>query len=138
MSNHDTSSHRIAARPLRALGYHITSRVRCAARYARYPKVSIHEAAKVFGVSTGGVWNAWCRIYPCQAPPLMDRDKAERRKGCLACGATDHHSRHGRCSPSAMALRLISGGLSVRQAADRVGATPQSVYKARKYQRRAA
>lgn len=135
MSNHDTSTHRIAARPLRALGYHVTSRVRCAARYARLAGVSIHEAAQVFGISAGGVWNAWARIWPCRPQPLSDR---HQRPTCTACGQRGHLAINGKCSPSELALRLVRAGMTVRAAADRVGTTTQAVYAARDHRRRAA
>lgn len=134
-SNHDTSTHRLAVKPLRALGYHITSRVRCAARYAKLAGCSIHEAAQVFQISAGGVWNAWRRIYPLRPQPITDRRK---RPTCTACGATGHLAVNGKCSPSELALRLVAGGLSVRDAADRIGTTTQAVYAARDHRRRVA
>lgn len=54
----------VAVRKLRAAGVYVTSRVRCAARYAALTDSTIHEAAQAFGIHAGGVWNAWERIYP--------------------------------------------------------------------------
>lgn len=51
-------------RVLRAAGMHVTSRVRCAARYAALTGGTINEAAKEFGIAAGGVWQAWERMYP--------------------------------------------------------------------------
>jgi hypothetical protein len=51
-------------RVLRASGVHVTSRVRCAARYAALTGSTINETAQAFGLQAGGVWAAWGRIYP--------------------------------------------------------------------------
>lgn len=59
----------LRAREMRLAGMYVTSRVRCAARYAALVDVTIYDAAKVFGVSAGGVWHAWARIYPTIPQP---------------------------------------------------------------------
>lgn len=130
-SNH---TYRGEARRLRALGYYVTSRVRCAARYAAIAGCSIHEAAQVFGISAGGVWNAWERIYPTRKHPLS---AVHQRPTCSACGQRGHLAVNGRCSPSEVALRLVADGVSVREAALHLKLTTQAVYCA-KYQRRRA
>lgn len=65
-------SRRGLARRMVAHNWYVTSRVRCAARLAHLTSLSIHEAAGVFGVSAGGVWNAWERIYPNEPQPRRD------------------------------------------------------------------
>ena len=125
----------MTTRAMRSAGYHTTSRVRCAARYAALTGCSIHEAAQVFAVNAGGVWNAWDRIYPDVPQPTSDR----KRPGmCSACGATGHLAVRGRCSPSELALRMVRGGTTVAKAADRLGLTTGAVYAARDQRRRAA
>jgi hypothetical protein len=54
---------------LRRRGFYVTSRVRCAARYAALVGCSIAVAASVFRVSAGGAWLAWGRIYPLIEQP---------------------------------------------------------------------
>lgn len=132
MSHH---TYRGEARRLRAAGYHVTSRVRCAARLARITDLSIHEAAQIFGVSAGGVWNAWARLYPCQPQPTSSR---RQRSRCTACGEQGHLAVRGKCSPSQLALRFIEAGATVIEAADRFGLTKAGVYAAREQRRRAA
>lgn len=53
-----------SAMAMRRSGIHITSRVRCAVRFAVLTGSTIHEAAQVFGISAGGVWLAWERMFP--------------------------------------------------------------------------
>ncbi len=110
-------------------------RVRCAARLARITDLSIHEAAQVFGVSAGGVWNAWARLYPCVPQPVSPQRKRSR---CAACGGHGHLAVNGRCSPSQLALRMVEGGATVIEAAGRFGLTTQAVYCALEQRRRAA
>lgn len=119
----------------RALGCYVTSRSRCAARYAALVGCSIYEASKEFDVSAGGVWHAWSKIYPgVPHPTSMKR----RRVRCSACGRTGHLALHGRCSPSEIARRMLAGGATAREAADHTGITTAAVYAAREWQRRAA
>lgn len=49
---------------MRKAGLHVTSRVRCAARFAKLTGSTIYEASKVFEINVGGVWLAWERMYP--------------------------------------------------------------------------
>lgn len=44
-------------------GIRVTTRSRCAARYAFLVGCSITVAAKTFGISSGSVWAAWHRLY---------------------------------------------------------------------------
>lgn len=141
---------RIESKPLRALGYHVTSRVRCAARYAKLTRCSIREAAETFEINPGAVWNAWDRIYPHLAQPIsadrkpptpMIGPRRERHRGppvCSACNEIGHVAIHGRCSPSELAVRMVRGGASVQEAADAVGVANQTVYAALQNRRRAA
>lgn len=119
----------------RALGCYVTSRSRCAARYAALVGCSIYEAAKVFGLGAGAVWNAWARIYPGVAHPTSDK---KQRAQCAACGKFGHLALQGRCSRSEIARLLLSYGATPRQAADASGISTAAVYKAREYGRRAA
>lgn len=116
-------------------GIRATSLSRVAARYARLARVSIAEAAQAFGLNPGAVHNAWSRIYPTRPHPLRDKNK---RPKCSACGQSGHLAVRGKCSPSAIALRLLQGGMSVRDASDQTGITTQAVYKAREWRRRSA
>jgi hypothetical protein len=52
------------ARDLRRMGYHVTSRTRCAVRFAALTDCTITDAAHEFSVNPGAVWNAWERTYP--------------------------------------------------------------------------
>lgn len=122
-------------RDMRSRGWHTTSRVRCAARYAALTGCSIHEAAQVFSVNAGGVWNAWGRIYPDVPQPTSSQ---RRPATCSACGATGHLAVRGRCSPSELALRLIEGGTTAKEAAHRMGISAAAIYAARDQRRRAA
>lgn len=132
MSHH---TYRGEAREIRATGYYVTSRVRCAARLARITDLSIYEAAQAFGVTAGGVWNAWARLYPELPQPTSPR---RQRPTCSACGERGHLAVHGNCSPSQLALKLVASGDTVRIAADRVGVSTATVYAAREQRRRAA
>lgn len=129
------SNHRSATNALRALGYHVTSRVRCAARFARLTGCSIYEAAQMFGLNAGAVHNAWSRIYPTRPHPVADRHK---RPTCTACGQTGHFAVRGQCSPSQLALQFVASGATVIEAANRFGLTKQAVYCAMEHRRRAA
>lgn len=113
----------------------MTSRVRCAARFARLTGCSINEAALTFGINPGAVWNAWSRIYPCRPHPTSQR---RRQQTCTACGEVGHRTVNGRCSPSQLALQFVAAGATVIEAADRFGLTKQAVYAARDHRRRAA
>ena len=128
-------NHRSESNALRKLGYHVTSRCRCAARYARITGSSICDAAIAFGVNAGGVWNAWDRIYPMTPHPTS---VVSRRSTCTACGATGHIAVRGECSPTERAMRLVSGGATVPEAARLLGLSNQTVYQARDHRRRAA
>lgn len=144
------SNHRSAANALRAIGYHVTSRVRCAARYAALTNCSIRAAAEAFDLNPGAVWNAWERIYPKLAQPIaVDRKpptpmigpRREWHRGpstCSACEGVGHVAVNGRCSPSEIAVRMVRGGSSVQEAADAVGVANQTVYAALQNRRRAA
>lgn len=128
-------SDRLARRALTAQGYYTTSRVRCAARFARLTGCSIHEAATTFGLNAGAVWNAWSRLYPTRPHPIA----ADRRQStCTACGRCGHLAVRGRCSPTQLALELIADGATVIEAADQFGLNRKSVYAARSERRRAA
>lgn len=123
---------RAERRELRRLGYHTTSLVRCAARYARLTGSSICEAAAIFRVNAGGVWNAWARIYPLRAQPFR------ARRTCTACAGEGHIAVDGACSPSERARRLVDGGSSVIEAAAQTGVTASTVYQAIDRRKRAA
>jgi hypothetical protein len=49
---------------LRKDGVHVTSRVRCAVRFAAMTGATITDAAYVFEVNPGAVWNCWERMFP--------------------------------------------------------------------------
>jgi len=105
---------RAEIRRLVGLGYHVTSRVRCAVRYAVTAGCSITQAAYTFDVNPGAVWNAWDRMFPELPHPLGDQ------------------SRSGR---GARALELVDGGMSVREAAETIGVNVHTIYEARSKRR---
>lgn len=123
-------------RNLRATGVYVTSRVRCAARYAALTGCSIADAALAFGINPGAVWHAWSRIYPGVSHPvsLLRRRSPE----CAVCGRRGHLAVHGRCSPSQLALQLVGAGATVIDAANRFGLTTHAVYSAINQRRKAA
>ncbi len=129
------SSDHMTARGLRAAGLYVTSRVRCAARYAMLTDSSIHEAAQIFGINSGAVWNAWEQVYPETPHPTTKRRKTIT---CAACGAAGHIAVRGRCSPSELARRMVAGGARAIDAANRLGLTKGAVYAALEQRRRAA
>lgn len=107
-------SARIVARRLRRIGYHVTSRVRVAARYAALFSCSITEAAYALEINVGAVWNAWDRIYPDLPHPLGPPSRAGR---------------------GAAALELVDGGMTPRAAAAAIGVNVHTVYEARSKRR---
>lgn len=110
---------------LRAQSYYVTSRVRCAARLARITDLSIHEAAQVFGVSAGGVWLAWGRMFPCIPQPTNTQRRCECR------GEQGHVAVRGTCSPTHLAMRMIAGGATVIEASKTFGLSVNGMYSAR-------
>ena len=72
------SNNQRRARDLQRAGYHTTSRSRVAARLAALTGCSIHEAAQDLGVSAGGAWHAWSRIYPGKAHPATLRRRVAK------------------------------------------------------------
>ena len=127
--------YRQQAAVMRSAGMHVTSACRCAARYAALVRCSIHDAAQAFGVSAGGAWNAWSRIYPGVPHPVAP---SRRSPACAACGGRGHLAVRGKCSPSELALRMLTGGARVRDAAHATGLTTAAVYAALDQRRRAA
>src|SRR5882672_4883139 len=106
--------HRAEVRRLRASGYHTTSRVRVAVRYAVIMDCSITEAARVLGVSAGGVWHAWDRMFPDLPHPLEPAGRAGRGE---------------------YALELVDSGMSTRAAAATARVCVQTIYGARSRRR---
>lgn len=105
----------------------MTSRVRCAVRYASLVGCSIYEAAQAFELNAGAVHNAWGRIYPTRPHPVS----ANRREPtCLACGRRGHLAVGGACSRSYRALQLIDGGSSVSEAAAELGISANTIREA--------
>lgn len=107
-------SARIVAKRLVGIGYHVTSRVRVAARYAALFDCSITEAAYALDINPGAVWNAWDRMYPELPHPLGPSNRAGR---------------------GAAALELVDGGMTPRAAAAAVGVNVHTVYEARSKRR---
>lgn len=58
---------------MRKAGMYTTSRVRCAAHYAKLMKCSITEAARDWDLNPGAVWNAWERVFPGVPHPCMGK-----------------------------------------------------------------
>ena len=63
----------------RHVDYYVAYPSRCAVRYAALADCSIYEAALVFDVNPGAVWNAWERMYPNLPQPIGDGRRRTRR-----------------------------------------------------------
>lgn len=51
-------------REFRELGWHITTKSRCAARYAKLVRCSLDAAALAFDMTASPVWKAWRDLFP--------------------------------------------------------------------------
>lgn len=58
------TTHHLLARTMRDRGWHMTSLVRCAARYSALTRCTLTESGAAFDVNCGAVMHAWRRIYP--------------------------------------------------------------------------
>lgn len=57
----------LSPREFREMGWYMTTRSRCAARYARMACCCLEDAALAFDLTPGPVWVAWQHLFPGEA-----------------------------------------------------------------------